>query len=125
MVTKCDILFELATQRGLNNSRLPVAATENQGADDGERRKGNRDGGEDTLGTHAELATEDISERDFPEPEDEKVDDRRRPGVAGAVERLSERHAVGVKQKSVSDDAETVHTVMSDFRGGIVEPDDL
>jgi hypothetical protein len=116
-VTNPDTLFELATQRGrLNHSRLPATATENQGADDCERRKGNRYGGEDTFGTHAELNTEDIAERDFPEPEDEKVDDRGRPSVAGAVERLSEHHAIGVKQKAVSYDAKTVHTIASDFR---------
>src|SRR6185369_5148427 len=115
-VTKPDTLFELATQRwGLDNSGLPATAAENQGTDDCQSRKGNRNGIENTLGTHAKLDAQDVTQRDFPEPEDEKVDDRGRPGVAGAVERLSEHHTVGVKQKPVSDDAKTVHTVVSDF----------
>ena len=64
---------------------FPTTTTEDESADDRERRECDRDGGENTFRTHAKLDAQEITERNFPQPEHKQVDDRGRPGVPRAV----------------------------------------
>ena len=68
---------------------------------------------------------QNVRERDFPQPEDEQVDDRRRPGVARTIERLSQYHAVGVEEEAVRNDAQAINAILRDVRIGCIEPNDL
>src|SRR5215207_3940295 len=105
------LLFFIGT--GLNHSLFPPAATKDCRTHDGEGRKCNGHRYKNAARTQSHDHGQDVSERNFPEPEHEEVDDCRRPGVAGAVERLSQHHTVSVEEEAVSDDSQTIDTVMS------------
>src|SRR5262245_27172951 len=83
-----------AYRRPSDAPRLPAPAAEEPAACDGVGREGDRDGEEDAARAEAEGVGEGPRERDLEDPEDEEIEEGRRPGVAGAVERLTEDHAV-------------------------------
>ena len=57
-----------------------------------------------------------------PTPEADQVEPGRRPGVAGAVERLRQHHAVRVEQEAERDDAQAAHRVAGHRRVGGERP---
>src|SRR5256714_15613783 len=107
-----------ATATDLHSARLPTPATEDQSADDGERRECNRDGEEDSLRPHLEDEGQRVGQRNLPQPEDEEVDDGGRARVARAVERLRQDHAVGVEEEAAGDGSQAGHAVVLDQRPG-------
>src|SRR6185369_17888178 len=110
-----DCSNSLLTFRRLHDPVLPATAAENQRAHDCECRESDRNREEYAVGSHVQPDTQEITERDLPQPENKQVDDGWRPRVARAVERLPEYHAVGVEQETVSDDAQTVCAEMCDL----------
>src|SRR5947209_7517657 len=99
-------------------ARLPTSAAEEDCADDRERRERNRDGEEDAARPHLEREGQRVREWNLPQPEDEEVDDGRRPSVARAVEALRQNHSEGVEQKSARDDSQTLLAVALHLRPG-------
>src|SRR5438132_14417150 len=68
--------------------QLPAAAAEERRARERERRKSNRDRDEHSARPEPDDSCQHVGERDLPQPEAEEVQPRRRPRVAGSVERL-------------------------------------
>src|SRR5262249_2510413 len=68
--------------------QFPPPSPEDHGAHHGHRRKGDGYCPEHAGRTHAEQFRQNVGDRNLAQPEAEHVDDRRRPRVAGAVERL-------------------------------------
>jgi hypothetical protein len=89
----------------LHALRLPVALREEPGADGRQRDEGDADGDEGAGGTEAAGRGEEPRQRNLPQPQDDKVDPRRRPSIAGAVERLGQHHAVAGERKPERHDA--------------------
>src|SRR5215217_7189250 len=119
------------TERGsagsnlLNHSFLPTTTTKHRRAHDSEGRKRNHHRDKHTSRPEAHLHTQHVRQRDLPEPEYEEVDDRRCPRVASAIERLTDHHAVCVKQEAIRHDPETIDPVMRNVRIVRVKPDNL
>ena len=63
------------------------------------------------FGPRASARREPPGQRDLPQPEHDQVDQRRRPRVAGAVERLRQHHAIGVEHEAEADDPQAVDGV--------------
>lgn len=70
----------------LYNALLPPSLLEHDRTHDGQGRKRNRHGPEDSMWAKAERLRKRVAQRYFPEPEGEKVYDRRGPRIACAVE---------------------------------------
>src|SRR5262249_23950611 len=97
---------------------LPTPLPKYVGADEGERREGDGDGEKNAARPEAEWESEDIGKRNLPEPEYEEIDDRRRPRVTRAVERLRDDHAACVEEKTAGDDPQSLRAVAVHFRAG-------
>src|SRR5215216_1328687 len=115
----------LLRENGSNYPLLPTPTPKDQGTHDCERRKCDGNGEKYTSGTHPQPDAKHVSKRNLPKPEYEEVDYGWRPRIAGPIERLAKHHAVSVKEKSVSDYAQTIDSIMSDLGLGIVERNDL
>src|SRR6185503_4959905 len=78
-----------------------------------------------TAGAKSHSYTEHIGKGNFPKPKHKKIDDRWRPCIASAVEGLPQNHSVGVKEKSISNNSQTIHAVLRYVRIVCVEPNNL
>jgi hypothetical protein len=90
---------------------LPVTLGEEPGADAGEGEEGKADGDEGAGRTKPCTMRKEPRERDLEQPEHHQVDPRGGAGVAGAVERLGQDHAVTGERKAERNDAETADAV--------------
>src|ERR1700752_2017126 len=70
----------------LDNFLLPSALAEEVRAGARQCRKGDRNCQKDTVRSESKSYREHIGERQFPKPENEKIQDGRCPGVSGPVE---------------------------------------
>ena len=109
----------------LDNSLLPATPPEDKSTHHSKGRKRDHHSHEHAARSHSEHLAENIREGNLPQPENKQVDDSWRPCVASAIERLPKHHAVSVKEESISDNAKTVDTILSDIRVVGVEPNDL
>ena len=69
--------------------------------------------------------TEDICEWNLPKPKDEEIDDGRSPRVTGAIERLSQHHAISIEKKTVGNCPQTINSILRHVRQICIKPDDL
>src|SRR5262249_4557619 len=111
-------------RRGLDDFGLPATFAKQDRADDGDRRErdGHRD--EDTEATEPDGEREHPGDRNLPEPEAERVDERRRAGVAGAVERADDHHREGEERKADREGAERGRADGGDLGSGPEDADD-
>ena len=92
-------------------------------ADHRQRRERDGDRDVDAARSHLETDRQQPRQRDLQQPEARQVDPRRRPGVAGAVERLREDQSVGEEHESRADDPQAIDGVRDDLRiGGVDRP---
>src|SRR5438093_7433421 len=85
---------------------FPSSLTKESRADDRQGRIRDRQRRWNAAGAEGRPERQRPCERNLPHPEDEHVDERRRPRVAGAVERLRQHHPVRIEQEPQADDAQ-------------------
>ena len=102
--------------RVLHSHQFPAPTPEPQRGHERHRRIGDRDRPEDARRAQTGSVGQHVRNRQLPQPEAEQVDDGRRHGIAGAVERLGQHHRVRVEGKPGADNPERVNGVA----GGLV-----
>src|ERR1041384_1479417 len=109
----------------LNYSFLPAAASEYQSTHHRQSRKSDGHRDENAVRSPSQRHAQDVSERNLPQPKHKQIDDRRRPRIAGPIKRLTQHHAVRVKQEPIGYGSQAVDSVLSNVRIVRVETDDL
>ena len=97
--------------------RLPASLPEQPRADEGERREPHGDGDEHAGRRRSRRDGRAPTPAGSPSSQKaEQRDARRRPRVAGAVERLRQHHPVAVEEEAGGDDAQAADAVRRDLR---------
>src|SRR6267378_3042613 len=85
---------------------FPAAAAEKEDAGGGDGGFRDDDGPKDAVGVQAEGNCQEVSQRNFQEPESEEIHDGGSDGVSRAVEGLQHDHAIGVANVAVAENAQ-------------------
>src|SRR5208283_4375322 len=94
-----------ASDRTSNLLAFPVPVLEQYDTCDRDRTLGNYGGNEHAVRTQSHRNRQPVSQRDFQQPEAEKVHDGRCHRVSRTVEGLQHYHQVGVPDIAITDDA--------------------